>query len=135
MTAPIGAGWKVGDKVFCIKNTSGIDGHPDYREDGYIVTITAATPARVKVGERTWTRHGRAYGGDSWAQGYLRPLMDGDDARDAAWREKVRAANAEKRRIERADRLGHLDWREWRKLPPEQVETIHGWLVDAGVKS
>ena len=50
-------------------------------------------------------------------------------------REKVRAANAEKRRINRADRLGYLDWREWRKLPPEQVETIHGWLADAGVKA
>lgn len=135
MTAPIGAGWKVGDRVFLVKRAQGYYGTPGYREDGYIVTITAATPARVKVGERTWTRHGRAYGGDSWAQGYLRPLMDGDDARDAAWREKVRAANAEKRRIERADRLGHLDWREWRKLPPEHIETIHGWLVDAGVKA
>lgn len=133
MTGPIGAGWKVGDKVFLVKSYSGLRDSPDYIENGYIVTITHATATRVKVGDKTWTRDGRPYGaGYSWD--HLRPILDGDDARDAAWREKVRAEKAERVRIARADRIGWVARVEWRKLPPEQIETIYGWLKDAGVK-
>lgn len=126
MSALIGADWKVGDKVFLVMRRD------VYGDDvGYIATITATTPTRVKVGDRAWTRDGRPYG-DHWM--FLRPLQDGDEARDAAWREKVRAEKEERHRAARADALGHLDWREWRALPAEQVETIHGWLAAAGVE-
>ena len=126
----IGADWKVGDRLFHVRY-KGRGGHPD---EGYFVTLTAATPARVRAGNLTWTRDGRAYGGD-YSQGSLRAIQDGDEALDAAWRARAVAEEQARRHAYRAERLVWVGRSDWRKLSAEQVDTIHGWLAAAGVKA
>ena len=91
MSAPIGADWKVGDRVFVRVR---FDGCGD--DVGYVATITHATATRVKISDRAWTRDGRPYG-NNWM--HLRPLQDGDEARDAARRDALEEAARECERL------------------------------------